>query len=64
MGRTCWSDIIRNTRTMARLIWYHVPPRLSRTVPSDGQDSAESILKREMQQIMAEKKMALDVLEG
>jgi predicted membrane chloride channel (bestrophin family) len=27
MGRTTWTDVIRNAHTMAHLIWYHVPPR-------------------------------------
>ncbi|KAJ7898585.1 hypothetical protein B0H14DRAFT_3424382 [Mycena olivaceomarginata] len=29
MGHTAWIDVICNTRTMAHLIWYHVPPRLT-----------------------------------
>ncbi|KAJ7836025.1 hypothetical protein B0H14DRAFT_3705532, partial [Mycena olivaceomarginata] len=39
MGRTAWTDVIRNARTMARLIWYHVPPRL--TLP--GADFAKFV---------------------
>ncbi|KAJ7839936.1 Bestrophin, RFP-TM, chloride channel-domain-containing protein [Mycena olivaceomarginata] len=41
MGRTAWTDVIRNARTMARLIWYH-----------------------EMGKVMAEKRMALDLVEA
>ena len=55
MGRSSWSDIIRNARAMARLIWYHVPPYL--TVDHSGG-------KEEMVIAMKEKRMALDLVEG
>ncbi|KAJ7888575.1 hypothetical protein B0H14DRAFT_3429991 [Mycena olivaceomarginata] len=50
MGRTAWTDVIRNTCTMARLIWYHVPPCL--TLPGT-----------EMGNVTAEKRMALDLVD-
>ncbi|KAF7318124.1 hypothetical protein HMN09_00320400 [Mycena chlorophos] len=56
MGRSAWSDIIRNARTMGRLIWYHVPPKLT---PGPGERSAHEYAK-----VMAEKRMALDLLEA
>ena len=56
MGRTCWSDLIKNSRTLGRLIWYHVPTRLS---PGSAPESAENQL-----QAMAEKRIALDLIEG
>ncbi|KAJ7062897.1 UPF0187-domain-containing protein [Mycena amicta] len=55
-GRTAWSDVIRNARTMGRLIWYHVPPRLT---PGPGERSAQ-----EHGKVMAEKRMALDLIEA
>ncbi|CAK5262402.1 unnamed protein product [Mycena citricolor] len=58
MGRTAWTDIIRNSRTMGRLIWYHVPPRLS---PSDAPHQTSP---QESAKVMAEKRMALDLVEA
>ncbi|KAJ6538909.1 hypothetical protein B0H10DRAFT_1856530 [Mycena sp. CBHHK59/15] len=60
MGRTAWTDVIRNARTMGRLIWYHVPPRLTPFVAGDlSRPSVE-----EMSKVMAEKRMALDLTEA
>ncbi|KAJ7184889.1 UPF0187-domain-containing protein [Mycena filopes] len=56
MGRTAWSDVIRNARTMGRLIWYHVPPRLT---PGPGVRGPQELGK-----VMAEKRMALDLVEA
>jgi len=64
MGRTCWQDIIKNTRTMGRLIWYHVPPRLT---PQTAEELASGVVKRPTQElikVMAEKRMALDLIIG
>ncbi|KAJ6496406.1 UPF0187-domain-containing protein [Mycena sanguinolenta] len=57
MGRTAWTDVIRNSRTMGRLIWYHVPPRLT-----PGANPNRST--QEMAKVMAEKSMALDLIEA
>ncbi|KAJ7436339.1 hypothetical protein FB451DRAFT_1307522 [Mycena latifolia] len=56
LGRTAWSDVIRNARTMGRLIWYHVPPHLT----------AGRIQRppQELAKVMAEKRMALDLVEA
>ncbi|KAJ7032597.1 UPF0187-domain-containing protein [Mycena alexandri] len=56
MGRTAWTDVIRNARTMGRLIWYHVPLRLT-----PGPDARTP---HELGKVMAEKRMALDLVEA
>ncbi|KAK7450605.1 hypothetical protein VKT23_012915 [Stygiomarasmius scandens] len=64
MGRTSWSDIIRNSRTIGRLIWFHVPPRLT---PKTAEEAATNQVMRstaELTKVMAEKRMALDLVEG
>lgn len=58
MGRSAWTDIIRTTRTMARLIWVHVPPKLS-TIKKEGIEH-----DIEIEKVMEEKRMALDLVEG
>jgi hypothetical protein len=55
MGRTCWADVIQNSRAIARLIWYQVPPYL--TKERNGG-------KEEMMMAMKEKRLALDLVEG
>ncbi|KAJ6566616.1 Bestrophin, RFP-TM, chloride channel-domain-containing protein [Mycena capillaripes] len=63
MGRTAWTDVIRNARTMGRLIWYHVPARLTPLAP--GETTANSTRStQERAKVMAEKKMALDLVEA
>ncbi|KAJ7744760.1 Bestrophin, RFP-TM, chloride channel-domain-containing protein [Mycena maculata] len=57
MGRTAWADVIRNARTMGRLIWYHVPPKLT-PGPLAGRSP------QELGKVMAEKRMALDLIEA
>jgi len=64
MGRTCWSDIIRDSRTMGRLIWFHVPPLLSAKTPEEIQSGTLNRTKQEMMQVMAEKRLALDLVEA
>ncbi|KAJ7648850.1 Bestrophin, RFP-TM, chloride channel-domain-containing protein [Mycena rosella] len=59
MGRTAWSDVIRNARTMGRLIWYHVPVRLT-----PGAAAAIPRTPQELGKVMAEKRMALDLVEA
>jgi predicted membrane chloride channel (bestrophin family) len=59
MGRTAWSDVIRNCRTVARLVWYHVPPRL--VVPKDG---GASIGREEAEQVLEEKRIALGLVQA
>jgi len=64
MGRAAWSDIIKNARTMGRLIWIHVPPRLT---PKTAEETASGKVIRSPQELskaMSEKRMALDLVIG
>lgn len=64
MGRAAWSDVIKNARTMGRLIWYHVPPRLT---PKTAEETISGQVMRssqELNKVMAEKRMALDLVLG
>ncbi|KAF8653446.1 hypothetical protein AX16_003921 [Volvariella volvacea WC 439] len=64
MGRTCWSDVIKNSRAIGRLIWFHVPPRLT---PKTAEEAKNGVIERsreEMLQAMNEKNTALDLVEG
>ncbi|EIN06373.1 UPF0187-domain-containing protein [Punctularia strigosozonata HHB-11173 SS5] len=63
-GRTYWSDLMRNSRTLGRLIWFHVPPILT---PKTQEENDLGVLKRsphEMHEVMVEKRLALDLIEG
>ncbi|KAF9479416.1 UPF0187-domain-containing protein [Pholiota conissans] len=64
MGRTCWSDVIRNSRTLSRLIWFHVPPRLTPKTPEEIASGQVQRSEEELNRVMAEKLMALDLIEG
>ncbi|KAG6888353.1 hypothetical protein C0995_009046 [Termitomyces sp. Mi166 len=64
LGRTCWSDVIRSARTIGRLIWFHVPPRLSPKTPQEIESGKVERSSGEMLQVMNEKRMALDLVEG
>ncbi|KZT69332.1 UPF0187-domain-containing protein [Daedalea quercina L-15889] len=57
MGRSSWSDIICNLRTLSRLIWVHVPLR-------QGPKSDRDVPAEEMKKCMEEKRMALDLILG
>ncbi|QRV98951.1 bestrophin protein [Ceratobasidium sp. AG-Ba] len=59
-GRTMWSDLIRNARTISRLIWLHVPNTISKpdTKPSEKEKA------REAKQVVNEKRIALGLVEG
>ncbi|EUC61344.1 bestrophin protein [Rhizoctonia solani AG-3 Rhs1AP] len=59
-GRTLWSDIIKNARTIGRLVWLHVPNSISKS-PSDI--SAKERTK-ESEQVHLEKIRALRLVEG
>jgi len=64
-GRTAWSDVVKNTQSLMRLIWFHVPLRLTpKTEDELAKPIAPSRSKEEMETVMAEKRMALDLLEG
>lgn len=64
MGRTAWSDVMKVSHSMGRLITYHVPP--CRT-PRTAEERATGEWRRpeqELLEVMAEKKIALDLIEG
>lgn len=64
VGRTAWSDVVKNTLTLTRLIWFHVPLRLT-PKPPDGLVERVSLPSREeINTVMREKQVALDLLEG
>ncbi|KAF8878943.1 Bestrophin, RFP-TM, chloride channel-domain-containing protein [Infundibulicybe gibba] len=52
MGRTCWSDVIRNARTTARLIWFH---KAAQQTSQQEWEEAEEVM---------EKLAALDLVEA
>ncbi|KIM45329.1 hypothetical protein M413DRAFT_442007 [Hebeloma cylindrosporum] len=64
LGRTCWSDVIRSSRTLGRLFWFHVPPRLTAKTPEEIQTGLLQRSTQEMNKVMLEKFMALDLIEG
>ncbi|KAG8765033.1 hypothetical protein FRC12_007724 [Ceratobasidium sp. 428] len=59
-GRTMWSDLIKNGRTIGRLIWLHVP----NTVSKPGTELSEKEKEREAEQVVNEKRTALALVEG
>jgi putative membrane protein len=65
MGRTAWSNVSKNIITLSRLIWFHVPLRLS---PKTQQELAKAVAplrgKEEVETVMGEKWIALEMLEG
>jgi len=64
MGRTSWSDIVRNARGISRIIWFHIPSRLSPRTPDEVAEGVSKRSQEEMLKVMAEKRMALDLVEG
>ncbi|KIK53285.1 hypothetical protein GYMLUDRAFT_49464 [Collybiopsis luxurians FD-317 M1] len=61
-GRSAWSELIQHSRTLGRLVWYHVPPRLT---PRTNEEIATGLMNRtssELMKVMAEKRMALDLI--
>ncbi|KAH7337607.1 Bestrophin, RFP-TM, chloride channel-domain-containing protein [Rhizoctonia solani] len=59
-GRTLWSDMIKNSRTIGRLIWLHVPNSISK---SSG-DLSEKEREKESKQALLEKREALRLIQG
>lgn len=63
---------MRTSRTFGRLVWYHVPLRMGPPPKRDdcGKPLSANDVKgkenesREVHRLMAEKKMALELLEG
>jgi hypothetical protein len=64
VGRTAWSDVVKNTLTLTRLIWFHVPLRLTPKPPDGLVERASSPSREEIDTVMREKRVALDLLEG
>ncbi|EMD32858.1 hypothetical protein CERSUDRAFT_118321 [Gelatoporia subvermispora B] len=59
-GRAGWSDVIRTSRTLSRLVWIHVPPRVTPWT-TDAKDPPSH---EEARAVMAEKRVALDLVQG
>jgi predicted membrane chloride channel (bestrophin family) len=64
MGRTVWTDIIKNARTMGRLIHVHVPVRLSPKTEDEIRTGEVKRPSTEIMKAMGEKRMALDLIAG
>jgi ion channel-forming bestrophin family protein len=65
MGRTAWSNVAKNTITLSRLIWFHVPLRLSPKTPEELTKPVAPLRgKEEVETVMGEKWIALEMLEG
>lgn len=52
-----WGDVIKNCRTLSRLIWIHVIPKMSN-------DKDHEPTPEEIRLVLAEKKAALGLIEG
>lgn len=55
---------MKNTRAIGRLIWFHVPPVVSPRTPEEAASGRLNRPKEEMVKVMAEKRMALDLVKG
>jgi predicted membrane chloride channel (bestrophin family) len=64
MGKTAWGDVIRNTRSLGRLIWFHVPLLLTAKTADELTTGKVQRPVAELKKVMAEKNMALDMVEG
>ncbi|KAJ2974945.1 hypothetical protein NUW54_g11810 [Trametes sanguinea] len=59
-GRSAWSDLARTSRTFSRLIWIHIPLRLSPASTERSNELDVNVARR----VMAEKRAALGLIEG
>ena len=64
MGRTIWTDMIKNARTMSRLIHFHVPVRLTPKTAEELQSGEAKRSENELAKATAEKRLALDLVAG
>jgi len=55
---------MRNSRTLGRLVWFHVPPRLTAKTEEEIKTGQLQRSPEEQNKVMAEKRMALDLIEG
>ncbi|KAJ3921191.1 hypothetical protein F5877DRAFT_65108 [Lentinula edodes] len=64
LGRTAWSDLMKTPHAIIRLIWYQVPP--CRTPCTSGKRAIAEWKRpgQKLSEVIAEKKMALDLGEG
>lgn len=60
MGRTCWTDVVRTSRAMGRLVWYHVPVRTK----AHGPDMSAEDKQRDSKKAMKEKYNAMNLIEA
>lgn len=49
---------------MGRLVWFHVPPRLTPKTPQETDSGRVNRSPEEMIKVMVEKRMALDLVEA
>ncbi|KAH8831446.1 Bestrophin, RFP-TM, chloride channel-domain-containing protein [Flagelloscypha sp. PMI_526] len=63
-GRSAWMEIIATSRSLGRIIWIHVPARLTPKTEEEIRSGEVKRSRTEIVQAMAEKKMALDLLKG
>jgi ion channel-forming bestrophin family protein len=64
MGRCAWSDVIKVSHSMARSVWYHVPPCRTPRTAEERACGEWKRSERELLAVMAEKETALDLIEG
>lgn len=67
MGRSGWGDVIRTSRTLARIIWFHVPLRLGPNTKTGIEVDGVVVEEEEDEEaevMMAEKMRALDLVQA
>ncbi|KAI0644774.1 Bestrophin, RFP-TM, chloride channel-domain-containing protein [Trametes meyenii] len=63
-GRSAWSDMARSSRTFSRLVWIHIPLKLSSTSEGSESGSVAGLDVAVARRVMAEKRTALGLIEG
>ncbi|KAJ4490273.1 hypothetical protein J3R30DRAFT_3693838 [Lentinula aciculospora] len=64
LGRTAWSDLMKTSHSISRLIWYHIPPCKTPRTSEERSIGEWKRPEQELLDVMNEKKMALDLVEG
>ncbi len=64
MGKTAWGDVIRNTRSLGRLIWFHVPLLLTAKTADELTTGKVQRPVAELKKVMAEKTWLWILLKG
>ncbi|RDX43028.1 UPF0187-domain-containing protein [Lentinus brumalis] len=62
-GRSAWSDLARSSRTFTRLAWIHVPLKMA-PPQANADGTFPEVDTHVARRIMAEKRIALDLVEG